>query len=220
MNILSGLPETPLTLKQESAAVKTAAGRTKLVLANMREAFSYSKNTSHGQLPDGDLFSLCYTALTNAAKNYKPNLNRRFAESRFFGYAKPYIRGEIRRTWSRLKIVANGECVEYIDEIQTDEDSEDKKCSYIKLLNPPNLVEPEFDKIHIKERWARVAPILAWELNDQERMIVDLHYRGGFNFKEIGRMLEITRSAVQGTHSHALRKVRNRLWDIKEFYTN
>ena len=223
MNLLDSLPDKTLSLPEESRLCKTPEGRTDLVLHSMREAFFYGKGVSRGKLPDDEIFSLCYTALTNAVKNYNPSKNRRFAKSRFFGYAKPYIRGEVYRTWGRSSVVTNGKCISFhdgTDEVGEFQGENNKTRMVSNVIPATDFVEPDFDRIDIKERWELIAPLIVRVLSDTEKMIVDLHYRGGFNFQELGKLLEISRSAIQNSHSRALKKIRVALFESGNYTTN
>jgi RNA polymerase sigma factor (sigma-70 family) len=217
--LLSSLPEAKLTIAQEIACARTEKGREKLVLHTMRDAFYYAKGVSRSLLPDDELFSLAYSAVRHAANNYKPERNHRFAKSRFMGYAKPYIRGEISRAWRARDTVKNGVTVSMQSSREIGEVGEflgdSVLASPIRLEDCFNdvcagtfAVEPEFDAIDLRERWAMVKDVIDRELSDQEKMVLDLFYRGGFDFSKIGKMLGVSRSAIQFTHVRALKKVR------------
>lgn len=180
--------------KQREAAVEA------LVLGHMRDAFFYARKCAYSRIDDDELISLCYSALTRAAERVKPNL------ARFFAYAKPYIRGAICRTWKSKDTVKNAWGAESLD---VDAENEDQK-------NEPSQ-EAEFGLIDLHEKWDLVKPLLS-KLSKQECLVLSLFYEGGFNFREIGDMLKVTRSATQGTHTRALKKLRNALLRQKRLY--
>jgi RNA polymerase sigma factor (sigma-70 family) len=83
---------------------------------------------------------------------------------------------------------------------------------YTPHVNPVvednSLVDPDFDSIETREQMKLVAEAMKDRLTDQERMVIDLVYRDGFSFQDIGNMLDITRAAVLSAHSKALKKIR------------
>lgn len=228
MYLIEQLPAEKLTLKDEARLTKSPEGQTDLVLHNMAEAFYYAKHISRSRLPDDELFSLSYTALTNAARNYKPERNKGFKGSRFFGYAKPYVRGEICRTWNRMKVVHNADTISLdgviiaLDHGRDDWLSLEKDESVVGSLAPDNFdtykVEADFDGMHLRERWSMVEPLMRKVLTDQERMVLDLFYMGGFNFQQIGKLLGISRSAIQSSHSRAIKKLRGHLFRERKLF--
>lgn len=211
MKLLESLPKTTLTIAQEAVLCRTPRGQLRLVMCNMREAFFYGKSVCQGRLRDDEIFSLCYTALTHSARNYKPNRNRKFFKSRFFGYVKPYIRGEIFRSWGRISIVKNGKCISLPDGLHLVDLDLNEEASFASSETTPievATVEPRFDRIDTNERFKAIAPVMMSALSDTEKMVIDLYYRGDFNFEQIGKLLRVSRSAIQNTHSRALRKTR------------
>jgi RNA polymerase sigma factor (sigma-70 family) len=180
--------------KQREAAVEA------LVLGHLRDAFFYARKCAYSRIDDDELVSLCYSALTRAAERVKPNL------ARFFAYAKPYIRGAICRTWKSKDTVRGAWGAESLD---VDLENEDSK-------NEPSQ-EAEFALIDLREKWELVKPLMS-KLSKREQMVLQLFYEGGFNFRQIGDMLGVTRSATQGTHTRALRKIRNALMRQRRLY--
>lgn len=198
---------------------KTPANKEELVLAHMREAFFYARQVCRARIEDGEIYSLCYKALVECAKNYQPDWQR------FFAYSKANLRGNISRYWKTLDTVKNaslhetgeapifeswGEILEAGESIHDDGGPLDSA--------PPTALEPahvdaDFDSINIREQLALIRPLMESKLSEQERMVLDLSYTGGFNFEIIGKMLTpaVSRSAVQQTHARAIRKLRNEL---------
>jgi len=217
-DIFAGLPESLPQDKESAATVE------ELVLGSMREAILYAGRCARGRIEPGELFSLCYCALSKAAPRFRPG------GIRFFAYAKQDIRGEIARYWKSLDVVKHAsehesdECpVAVIRKNFTDGAEECETELHEVDVEPiePQHVEPEFEMINIRERWAIVAPLLHKCLNERERMVLSLVYESGFNFEQIADMVvpAVSRSAIQNTHGRALRKIRNALMRTKKLYT-
>jgi RNA polymerase sigma factor (sigma-70 family) len=229
-NILLGLPEHPMTVEDENnCAVFIQRTRdedkiNQLVMSVMRDAILYAGRCARGRIPPGELFSLCYSALCKAAPRFYPG------GIRFFAYAKQDVRGEISRYWKSLDVVKSASAHEdkttapifkvkvYND---AERDTEDVMCEIPDEALTPTLIEPEFDLINIRERWAIVAPLLHKHLTERERMVLSLFYESGFSFEQICKMVvpTVSRSAIQHAHGCALRKIRNALSREKKLYT-
>lgn len=156
----------------------------------MRDAFFYASHVCKGKLEDDDVYDLCYSALCEAAKNFRPKHG-----TRFMAYAKAFIRGHISRMWKTKDTVRNASM------------HETGEAGLEEL--PEQSIDPEFEQIDIRERMALVQPLIN-RLTEQERIIIDLHFRAGYSFCHIGKLLapRISRSAVQQTAAHALSKLR------------
>lgn len=215
--LLSGLPPirslTPAA-EQTLARSKRQSDKTELVLAHMREAFYYVRQCCRARIEDREIYSLCYKALSESVKGFSPD------KQRFFAYAKPNLRGNISRYWKQLDVVRNSSVHETeprpdfiipphlptVDETPV-------------LVNPhefppeTDFVEPDFKSMEMRERMARLLPVMNKKLSVQEKMIFELHYIGGYNFEEIGKLLEprVSRSAVQQTHARALKKLQGEM---------
>lgn len=221
--LLRDLPEihslSP-TDEQKLAAGKDDTSKETLVLAHMREAFYYTRHVCRGKIEDGDLYSLCYKALVECAKNFHPGATR------FFAYAKANLRGNISRHWKNLDVVKNASEHEVggnekyapcragdddTDQVRFDETNDVQVLSDTSL--EPQSVDPDFASIELRERLDLLKPIMEKKLSEQERMVLDLTYTGGYNFEQIGTMLspKVSRSAVQQTHARAILKLRNEL---------
>jgi RNA polymerase sigma factor (sigma-70 family) len=186
---------------------KRAEAQQKLVLASLRDAFFYARKCARARLPDEEIVSLCYAALVRAAARVNPG------KGRFFAYAKPYIRGAVCRAWRSLDVVRNGGNAESLD-TNPDADDGDEYDNNKERVDP---VDPEFGLIDLTEKWAIVEPLLK-KLSPSERTVLNLRYQQGLNFREIGDKLKVTRSATQGTHARALRKLRNALLRQHKLY--
>lgn len=192
----------------------------------MREAFFYTRQCCRTQIPGDELISLCYRALVECAKNYKPNCQR------FFAYSKINLRGHIYRYWKNQDVVKNSSIhevePEQYDILKQDplEYEHDDRANAFEG-NPgmvtgveESRVDPDFDGIHFRERLALVKKVIAEKLTAQEQMIIELTYNGGYNFEKIGQMLEpkVSRSAVQQTCAHAIKKVTVELRRRKQLF--
>jgi len=198
--LLRGLPTVTLTAEVELDLARKGDedSRNDLALHNMREAFFYALACAK-TLPPDEVYSLCYKALSAAARNFEPGRT-----SRFFAFAKPYIRGEIYRTFKRLThVVTKAETME----IPVEADDEDLASANFEAFQKATAVAPDFESIQARDEWASIKPLLA-ELTERERMVLQLFYQSGFNFSQIGKLLHVSREAIRVTHVHAIKKVR------------
>lgn len=189
-----------------------------LALANMREAFLYSKRVCRSKIPDDEIFSLCYRALVRNAKRFNPAMG-----TTFMAFAKAGLRGAVCRYWETLDTVKHASMHEdEYEGIETDpgipeiDDRSEFWESLQEIIGEKEgeAIEPEFQAIHNREVMKFVDKIIAEKLSDQEQMVLTLYYKSGFNLQEAGNLLGVTRSAVQFTHQKALRKIRDRLSKI------
>jgi len=233
MNLFDSLPpNVPFEFREESEkaqAAQIAAGsedaRVELTMQNIREAFLYVKKCCKNKINDDEIVSLCYTTLYRNAKRFRPG------KIRFFAFAKVALRGAISDYWSSIETVKNAS-KHYTDEPKMrgpmyryklgDEGGqyhEELTTTGIHLNERKyfegdifvDTVEPEFDLINIRERYAIVRKIVDDCLTAQERMILDLVYISGFTFEQIGELLDVTGSAAERTHSTAMKKIRREL---------
>lgn len=207
----------PHTLAEENKLARSKDPEAKVTLAlhNMREALKYSKRCSRYSIPEDVLVSLCYMALSQAAKSFAPN------RVKFFAFAKVFLRGVIHKHFSSLRVVRKGEvtCRENLEEaiavarIKKKGDHEEEEDVE---LHTGEYTDPNFRLIELREKWSMVAPLLTDEagiLNPHEQMILKLTYESAFTFKKIADSLGISTAAVQAVHSGALRKIRSKLLD-------
>jgi RNA polymerase sigma factor (sigma-70 family) len=215
MKLLESLPEK-LTKPEEQYLAeriqKTAKEDdiNKLVLHSMRDGFLYSKRVSRARIADDELFSLCYRALYRNAKRYQPNRG-----VRFIAFAKAGIRGAVCRYWKTLDVVKNSSVHEDKDLKDCHPNKSNGPSEYgegEELDIPPGSsepsVEPDFQSIETREQMQLVNAAMEARLTEQERMVVDLCYKDGFSYQEVGNLLNITRSAVLLAHTKALKKIR------------
>lgn len=196
---LSELPEQLLTTDQENdlASQSSDWAREKLVMHSLKEAFCYARKCSRGNLSEGEVLSVCYSALQDAAKNFKPGMIR------FFAYAKPYVRGKVIAEFRSRDIVKK--CRDYEQLPPTDIEDED----YAPVVD--NFHEPDFDEFHAKEVCELLKPLMRSRLSDKERMILELKYAGGMTFCQIGELLGTTKSDSHHCATIALEKLRREL---------
>jgi RNA polymerase sigma factor (sigma-70 family) len=164
----------------------------KLALVNMAEALDYSRHCSRGEFPEGELVSLCWIALRQAAKNFR---KRKSNGIRFFAFTKQYLRGQINREFKRRLVVKNSYTTS-ADYPEKDKPLVDTYC------------EPDFSNLETKELFNGLRPAIFGSLNDRERAILILRYESGFSFGEIGDRLGYSRQHIQNLHSGALKKLR------------
>lgn len=228
--LLRGLPKKQLTTEEEDAlAIRIQATRRKheadedamnaLILHSMREAFFYAMGCARNLPPDA-VYSLCYAALRLAAPNFSPG------RIRFFAYCKPYVRGEICKTFNELKVVRNADCQTLSPDVVNSAEegtsgetywaSDFVRNSFID--SKVDVVEPETDAIMGREEWTLIVPILQSRLSEKERMVLELRYQSGFNFRQIGDLLKVSRSDTQATHERAINKVRCALKGKRELF--
>lgn len=217
MNILDGLPEEKLTPEQENALAvqKDIDSLNRLVEHNLREAFLYSRKC-YSSLEEGESLQACYDGLMKAAKRFQPN------RIRFFAYAKADIRGALTRMARTHDTVRRGpkelvslnadnaEPLDDFDEhtIDTSKTTEPKSGAQKALLQ--SSVEPDFDGINSREVWSQLEPAIA-ALSPEERLIIELHFKGNLNLREIGTMLRLSRARIQQVKHSALQKIKLKL---------
>jgi RNA polymerase sigma factor (sigma-70 family) len=206
MSAFDSLPTASLTRAQEDAlALRIQAdGRpndvNKLVMSVIRESVIYGRRVSRDKISDEELISICYDALVKNARRFQPG------RVRFFAFAKAGVRGAISRSWKVKDVVRNG---------TTEPHGEDDSST---PTPEQEIVEPDFQTIFTNDRWEHVAKVIERQCNAQEKTVLTLAYKSGFNFQEIGDMLNVTRSAIHSTHQRALKKVRCELLRQKRLF--
>jgi RNA polymerase sigma factor (sigma-70 family) len=234
MSSFDSLPHDKLTTDEEDALARKIQRNKKdtdsihrLVMHNMREAVIYMRRCSHGLVEDGELISVLYTAMCLSAKRFKPG------KVRFFAFSKVRIRGAVKRNWQTLDVVKKAKAMSrgqaHADlraekpSKQLPDDEEAQIAPGVPLpplldsdpLDDSEVVQPEFDRVTMNERWALVKVIIDRVCSEREKMILNLVYMEGFNQNEIGVMMEpkICRERVRQLHDSGLRKVR---WELLE----
>lgn len=230
---MNDLPTESLTQDQENALAKqkTEDARNTLVLHSMREAMAYAYRCSRGMLDRDELFSLCYDALQRAAKRFSPN------RIRFFAYAKQDVRRGITIAWREKDVVKNSSMHEDKDhepiypndcppDASIDITEGTDQVHHVPSSAPDDFerireeqtVDPEFEKIHVKERMELIKPIMEKKLTDVEKMVIDLYFNGDMTFQQIGDMLNVSRAWAQMVHFEGLKKIRCELLQRKALF--
>lgn len=232
--LLKGLPKKQLTTEQEDdLAIKIQAAKKKgqadqeclndLALYNMREALFYGLACARSrQIDAGTIFSLCWAALCAAAPNFEAG------RIRFFAYAKPYVRGEIIKAFHAQKVVRHGETrsltPDTIGAVTDHEEAGDVSFTHSSvdiddlLLAKADVVEADTEGIMVRDEWSALLPVIQTRLSEKERMVLELKYQSGFNFRQIGDLLRVSRSDTQATHTRAINKVRCALKGKRELF--
>lgn len=209
------MPEEKLTLEQETKLVLQDS-KEKLILANVRESFFYARGCYQSRgMEDGEILSCCYDGLLSASKNFKPG------GLRFFSFSKAHVRGALIKACRDRNIVWKGREVGPLPDTEEDEDEYDVNLDRSTIRksdhdHPCELLD--FNEIYIREEFAQIAPLLRKVLNDRQRMILELHFQGGLNLREIASMIGYSRAYVHIAKQTALKKIRNRLIDRKQFF--
>lgn len=214
-DVLAGLPAI--------GSEPTDSSPETLALYNMREAFYYAQHCCHGKLTDDEIYSSVYGALCHAARNFKPG-----GGLRFFGYAKPYIRGGLSKVWRSKDVVRNkkGDFSYSCESIQFDEpaqlaeelggseppEGEGGITETIVLQKralkiPPPKTEFEIESVQLREEYSLLQPMLL-SLTDKEQSVIALRYKSNLTFEKIGSLLGSSRADIQTTHARALKKLR------------
>lgn len=186
-------PEREADLLARKDAEESAAQD--LILHTLKAATRFASAVNRGAFPVDELFSLAGTALLAAVRNYRVGPE----PVRLLVYAKPYIRGEINKAW-RLR-----DPIDYGSEIP--EKSPDGGHESLS----EEVVDPEFDRIHLREQWDLVSPHF-YRLSETERRVLVLLYQAELTGAEIGRMIGCTRANIRETRLRALRKLRGALY--------
>lgn len=211
-NILENIPETKLTpeREQELATRKDEDSLNELAMHSLREAFLYARRCYPG-LEDGELISVCFTSLLAAAKNFRPG------RIGFFGFAKASIRGALSKYLRTKHVVKRGpretEALPDPEEEVEDNDT----STVIRRPAEPEATMPAFDQIHIAELWAEIEPLMQSVLTPEERLVLELNFKGNLNLREIGELRGCSRAAMSLVKIAALKKLRKRLAAKKRF---
>lgn len=177
--------------------------RNKLLLHALRDSLKYAATCCEGKIPYDELMSLCTNALIQAIRNYDLQHESGLTLIQF---SKPYIRGEIRRYWKRLNVVNYG------TKLPADTSTE-------QLENVPQFdyQDPDFEGIHMRERWEWVKPHFD-KLSETERRVLVLLFESRFTLAEVGRMLDCTRENIRTTKNRALMKIRKGLYCKRKLF--
>jgi RNA polymerase sigma factor (sigma-70 family) len=205
--MIEDFPEEKLSEPQE-AGLSGSKDYEKLVLHNMRSAVNYAGRCCGGELQEGDLISICYDVLLQAAPAFRPSVGLRF-----IGFCKPRLRGAVKRHFNKQRIVKNGSCVALVDsplhEVEHDLGHCGHETNYVPPVRAPKDTDqqPEFDAIFLRDEWARMSKLIAERCDDRERTILIWVYQHGYTFEKLGDMLDISRQAVQSIAAKCLKRL-------------
>lgn len=159
----------------------------KLVMHSMAEAFLYAAKCSRRQMTEGAIYSLCFQALSNAARNFRPG------RVRFFCYAKVYVRRAIFDAWRQEDVVAKVPRDHMEDLGTVDHGSQDF----------------DFTGMDSGETRAELAKYMKL-LTRSEQRVLRMYYFRSLTFEQIGDKLNCHRSWAQFLHQRALTKLQRR----------
>lgn len=212
MNIypLDSFPKERLAAKEEAALAQgTESQLETLVLHTMREAVIYARKCVRETIPDDELISLCYEALSRSAKRWKSGW------ARFFAFSKPAVRGVVRKSWTQKNSVKGvpGEKTVHTDALPQPSNyifDQDNLEDDDKEVTPEHEIQTGggLEHVYISERMELVTEIIKKVCNKRQREILDMVYQGHLNFKQVADLMGISRAAVQRAHQVALLKVR------------
>jgi RNA polymerase sigma factor (sigma-70 family) len=190
-----GLPTVRLTAEEEQALILngTPEAREELIVRTMFFACSYARHVCRGNLDGEDIFSACYDALASACKNFKPD------QQTFLAYAKPYIRGTIFKAWKSKGLIKKTTTLQLPSGNSIDD------------VMSPDAEDFDYEGIHRREVMDMLQPVMEKFLTEQERMVVELHDMGGMSFKDIGSVMDYSRSRAQQIYVKAIDKIRRHL---------
>lgn len=172
-------------------ARKTPRAYNSVALRNLDEALEFAaKNNHSGFFSPGELKSMCYKAMMDAAPNFDPK-----KAARFLSYAKTYIRGEIRRETRRRRVVRHSDTLDIEQNLTEDE-------------TPRTFMD--WEAIHNSECWHIIRAVLH-RLTPRERQVILTVFFGGRNLPEAAVVLKVKRQAVHQTMHRALHKLRQYL---------
>lgn len=205
-----------------------------LVMANMREALRYTQRVSYELIDARTRISLCYQEMCMSARRFIPGKLRFFAFAKpgLRGRMKNYWTS--LNVVRNAKQILNIDWVGYPkpgDQIkqkiaQTSASVSSRLCGWrvlatqtpsLAFVEQPRLYresitgEAEDDKLELimaKDHVHEIETRLKHLLTEREWMILNLTYRGGLNFPQIGKLLGLTRSAIHAAHRDAIKKLR------------
>lgn len=217
--VLKDFPE-PLEPADEALLFATHGNddeqvREHVLLCSVAEGVYYARRCCRQMIADDELVSLVYSALARAIKNYDPV---KYPGSRFFAYGKIYIRGEIKREWTRRDVVRNSSSHETMIELDCGDDADEDSMVKTTQPNHPGLhpdatvtEEMDFTEMDLAEMMKHLRPAMKQSLTAREHTVITRYYEKGETFEMIGKRLKVTRQAIEHTHKKALAKIRKYL---------
>lgn len=225
--VFRDLPTEKLTREQETElSRRIRRGPNKqdaidtLILHNLKEATIYSKHYCYKySFSDGEIMSLCYDVLRKSAPRFKPSFG-----IRFMAFTKHRLRGAVKRYCCTLDVVKHAS-VKRTDSLGgptfllftggTDQPCPRREEDTVTCVQG-GVANFDFSGVDIREFLVPLKSVIRKKLNLRQRMVLRLVYDLGFNMQEIGDMLDVSRSAVQMTHSSALEILRRELVENRE----
>ena len=226
LSAIRDFPAIGTLTPQEEESLVQSGDQEQLVLRYMREAFIYGFRVSRGGLEEGEIVSACYLALRDAARNFRPEKCTKaysgdfLLKGRFFSYAKVYIRGRVIAEFRAKDVVRRVRNSDSLDDSYGRRQVRNRsdECADTDFYGPLETDFQEPDLEHAKEEVESMQPIIDRVLNEKEKMILQLRYKGGLNFRQIGALLGVSRSNMQNEHRNALKKIRNELLTQKRLF--
>lgn len=201
------MPKTDPLVYQELSAEEekrllregTEEARLKVVQACMPQATEYVRTACRNQFNTTEQRSIAGNVLLTCVKRCNPE------KGRLIVYARPYLRGAVRRAWREREVVKFGP--------RMPDTSLPIKDEVEEALDRPD--ETLMKWVSISERMEIIRPLLR-SLTERERLVLHLHYEMGYSFATIARVyLHTSREVANKTHQKTLRAIRNWLMDAK-----
>lgn len=185
---LKDLP--PAILPDAEQALLALNRREDIVLHTLRDAVAYLKRVSRDNIPEDELLSVAYAALTKAVRPFQSG------RGRFISYAKNQLKSEISRYWRSRDVVRDAFRHEAPETYE-----------FPKPL-AAGYVEPSFEEIHWREQWARVEPVIRKTLTPIEIKVLEFRYKFSYTLEATGEEIGKSRERVRQIEKKALDKLR------------
>ena len=146
---------------------------------------------------------------------------------RFFAFAKVGLRGRMiryRKTLLTVRNAYNTVSLDVLDLRGSQGGPNQVRFTPAELCSPADdkehsrrenvtgeITNPNWDRAFAVDQWRVIREGLKHILSDQQWMVLDLVYYNHMNFTEIGKRLDLTRSAIQAAHRKAIKKLRDGL---------
>lgn len=231
--LIEQLPTEKLTAEEEiRLAARIRRGSRKaantLVMATMREALLYTRRTGSNLIDDQERISLCYEKMMKIVGRFNP----RKYKIRFFAFAKPALRGQMKTYWKTKDVVRNATEVisaDYLGGWTTKGHThkppwewsrnnprlpfspEDDKVESFREGITGEVCQPDTDLICARDRWNEIEKLIKGRLTEKQRQVLILTYKSGLSFPEIGKLMDVTRSMVHSIHREAIKIIRDRV---------
>lgn len=194
-------------------ARKSGSAVVKLVMLNMREALQYAWRVCNQRIPGDELVSICYRELTAGAFRYtQPE------RTRFFAFMKAGIRGSLKTYWNHQNTVKNGGSQVPIEDLEEAEQKlTTREMGLVRHASAPDFTLPEWDQLFLSEKITGLNEVMRRVLSDHERMVLDLYFKTGLTFKQIGALLDVSKAAAHVVCRDALKKLRVFFQDNPQF---